>query len=36
MKHHAQFLHREFGLLLYDIAELLGVHPEQVRVWLNG
>ena len=33
-KHRAQFLHREFGLLLFDIAELLGVNPEQVRGWL--
>ena len=31
----ARFLHREFGLLLYDIAELLGVCPQQVAVWLN-
>ncbi len=28
-KRHAQFLHREFGLLIYDIA-------EQVRAWMTG
>ena len=30
-KHRAQFLHRKFGLSLYDIGELLGVCPQQVR-----
>ena len=35
MKYRVRYLHNEFGLLLFDIADLLGVCPKQVRVWLD-
>ena len=31
----ARILHDELGLMLFDIAEILGVRPEQVAVWLS-
>ncbi len=31
----ARALHDELGLMLFDIAEILGVRPEQVAVWLS-
>ncbi len=31
----AGLLHDELGLMLFDIAEILGVRPEQVAVWLS-
>ncbi len=36
MKNRAIHLRLEFGLLLFDIAELLGVCPKQIEAWLNG
>ena len=35
MRRRAIYLHRELGLLVYDICELLGVRPEQVRIWID-
>jgi len=34
-KQRALYLHRELGLLALDIAELLGIHPQQIRIWLS-
>ena len=35
VKQRAIYLHRELGLLVYDICELLGVRVEQVRIWID-